>query len=85
VKNNELTKEEKINAIKSIIEVIQDIGFGRGNGYGALEGISVALAGTGLNNPVGESLNNIASAINDHAKAIDNFSKAIIEFSNKFK
>ena len=36
-----------------------------------LEMLSIALAGEGLANPIGEALNNIASALNNIAEALE--------------
>ena len=78
-----LTHEEKTEFLNLFLYAIRDIGFGRGDGFGGLEGISVALAGTGLKSPIGESLNKIAESIDDHTAAIDNLAEAIREFNNK--
>ena len=40
-------------------------------GPAGLEMLSIALAGEGLSNPIGEALNNIASALNNIAEALE--------------
>lgn len=52
----EITSEQ----FDALIQVISDLGFAK-PGYGALEGLGVALAGTSLASPVGEALNAIAA------------------------
>lgn len=79
-KENELTKNEKLDLLKGLISALRDISFGaRGEGFGALESIAVSLAGHGLHKPIGEALENIADAINNHSQSLDNFADVISE------
>jgi hypothetical protein len=80
-----LTHEEKVEFLDSFLAAVKNISYGCGYGFGGLEGIAVAIAGRGLKNPIGESLNKIAESIDDHTAAIDNLADAIREFKGENK
>lgn len=72
MKNNDLTKAE---AIKDVADAIERLGFGKGAdmGFGALEGLAFAIAGSNLRYPLGESivgLTNQAERIADALESI---------------
>jgi len=70
-----MSKEPSTNLTEGmdrIADALYEMGaHGPGGEMGAIEALSVAIAGRGLKHPVGEELNNIATAIDRLASVLE--------------
>lgn len=69
--------------LERLIEVIGKISEGPTRGPTGLElkEISIALAGEGLQNPIGEKIENLSSSLDNIADAINNLANAVQNIS----